>query len=232
MTEDFQSHEDLVRELMDPKLREEYAKPYDHYKVGVVPAVLGWILMTFGNLLFGRRPSYGKFKALEVVARIPYQSWEVASYTLLSAFHGDEDHAMRLTKTTAFTRAAQDNETMHVVLMSHLAKKHGRVGFVKYTLVPLLFALIYFWIIYFLYMLSHRASLELNYLFERHAFKQYQEFINRNEEHLKKNPVVSDFLAFYGREVKSEYEFFETVRRYELIHRNRSIREIETFRRR
>ncbi len=232
MTEDFQSHEDLVRELMDPKLREEYAKPYDHYKVGVVPAVLGWILMTFGNLLFGRRPSYGKFKALEVVARIPYQSWEVASYTLLSAFHGDEDHAMRLTKTTAFTRAAQDNETMHVVLMSHLAKKHGRVGFVKYTLVPLLFALIYFWIIYFLYMLSHRASLELNYLFERHAFKQYQEFINRNEEHLKKNPVVSDFLAFYGREVKSEYEFFETVRNDELIHRNRSIREIETFRRR
>lgn len=230
MNEDTKSHEDLVRELNDPALRAQYAAPYDQYPAGVVPLALGAVLMAFGNLLYGFRPSYGKFKAIEVVARIPYQSWEVASYTLLSAFHGDEAHAMKLTRTAAFTRAAQDNETMHVVVISHLAKKARASGFFRHTLIPLLFALVYFWVIYFLYMLSHRAALELNYLFEKHAYSQYDRFLRENEELLRGLPCSSEFLNFYGRNPRNQYEFFESVRNDELIHRNRSIREIASYR--
>lgn len=228
MNEEPKSHEDLVRELNDDTLRAEYARPYDNYSVGIVPSILGALLVTFGNLVYGFRPTYGKFKAVEIIARIPYQSWEVAAYTLLSAVHGNEKHAMRLTKTTAFSRAAQDNETMHVVVISHLAKKAGGIGFFRHTLIPLMFAFVYFWAIYLLYMLSHRASLELNYLFESHAYAQYERFLKENEEALKGKACMSEFLNFYGREARSEYEFFQSVRNDELIHRNRSIREIET----
>lgn len=231
MNEDFASHENLVRELADPNLRAEYARPYDNYKPGIVPMVLGALLVGFGNLVYGFRPSYGKFKAVEIIARIPYQSWEVAAYTLVSAFHGNERHAMRLARTTAFSRAAQDNETMHVVVISYLARIHGDTGFFRHTLVPLLFAFVYFWAIYLLYMISHRASLELNYLFEKHAYAQYQEFLEKNEEKLRKLVCVSDFLDFYGRKVESEYDFFQSVRNDELIHRNRSIREITSSKR-
>lgn len=230
MNEDHASHESLVRELNDPALRADYARPYDSYKAGIVPHVLGFFLVAFGNLIYGFRPTYGKFKAIEVVARIPYQSWEVASYTLLSAFHGNEEHAMRLAKSAAFMRAAQDNETMHVVVISHLAKKAGGVGFFRHTLIPLLFALAYFWLIYFLYMVSHRAALELNYLFEKHAYSQYDRFLRENEELLKSRICSSEFLEFYGRNPRSQYEFFESVRNDELIHRNRSIRELATYR--
>lgn len=228
MNEDQKSHEDLVRELNDPLLREEYARPYDDYRPGIVPRILGAFLIGFGNLVYGFRPSYGKFKAIEVIARIPYQSWEVAAYTLVSAFHGNEAHAMRLAKTAAFSRAAQDNETMHVVVVSHLARRHGGIGPFRHFLVPLIFALVYFWAIFFLYLVSHRASLELNYLFEKHAYEQYQRFLAENEAALKARSVLSEFLAFYGRNVRSEYEFFESVRNDELIHRNRSIREMRT----
>jgi hypothetical protein len=69
--------------------------------------------------------------------------------------------------------------------------------------------------------------LELNYLFENHAYHQYQEFLDREGEHLKKNMILSEFLAFYGRHARSEYEFFESVRNDELIHRNTSIRELQ-----
>ncbi|HYD93215.1 MAG TPA: alternative oxidase [Candidatus Paceibacterota bacterium] len=230
MNEDFASHEDLVRELNDPLLRHDYARPYDNYRPGIVPLILGYVLVTFGNLVYGFRPSYGKFKAIEVIARIPYQSWEVAAYTLLSAFHGNEAHAMKLTRMAAFSRAAQDNETMHVVVISHLAKQEKQTGFFRHTLIPLLFALVYFWLIYLLYIVSHRASLELNYVFEKHAYAQYERFLKENEEALKRKPCVSDFLSFYGRDVRSQYEFFESVRNDELIHRNRSIREIESAR--
>lgn len=227
MHEEFEAHEALVRELQDPELRREYARPYDDRKIGIVPNILGAILIGFGGLFYGRRPSYGKFKAIEVVARVPYQSWEVAAYTLVSAFHDNERMAIELCKTSAFSRFAQDNETMHVVVISHLARRKKDRGFFRFTLVPLLFALIYFWIIYLLYMVSHRAALELNYLFESHAYGQYQQFLDENEEVLRQTPIVSDFLDFYGRNVKSEYEFFEFVRNDELIHRNRSIRELE-----
>lgn len=231
MNEDFVSHENLVRELLDPALRNDYARPLDGHKVGIVPATLGFFLVTFGTLVYGSKPSYGKFKAIEVIARIPYQSWEVATYTLLTAFYGNEKHAIRLAKTSAFSRMAQDNETMHVVVITAIAKRHKKVGFFRHMLIPLLFAFFYFWSIYLLYMFSHRASLELNYLFESHAYKQYQEFINREGERLKQQPLSSDFLAFYGREARTEYEFFEMVRNDELIHRNRSIREIENHKR-
>lgn len=227
MNEEFDAHEALVRELSDPHLREQYARPYNGRKIGIVPKILAAFLVGSGTLLYGRRPSYGKFKAIEVIARVPYQSWEVAAYTLVSAFHGNEKMAIELCKTSAFSRFAQDNETMHVVVISHLARRKKDHGLFRFTLIPLIFALIYFWAIYFLYMISHKAALELNYLFESHAYEQYQEFIDTNEEMLKQTPVMSDFLAFYGRNVKSEYEFFESVRNDELIHRNRSIRELE-----
>ena len=229
MNEDLHDHERLVRELNDDALRAEYAAPYDHYKAGIVPLFLGAILVSFGNVVYGFKPSYGKFKAIEIVARIPYQSWEVATYTLLTAFHGDEKHALRLTRTAAFSRGAQDNETMHVVVISHLAKRTKSTGFFRHTLIPLAFALVYFWVIYFLYMLSHKAALELNYLFENHAYQQYSRFLKEKEAVLRTRTCASEFLDVYGRNPRSQYEFFESVRNDELIHRNRSIREISAY---
>ncbi len=227
MTESHTEHEALSRELNDPELRKAYAAPYDHYKVGPVALVLGWILISSGTLVYGKRPSYGKFKAIEVIARIPYQSWEVASYTLLTAFYGNEQTAINLTKTGAFSRMAQDNETMHVVVITQICKRLKCVGPIRHMLVPLVFAFFYFWTVYLLYILHRRSALELNYVFENHAYHQYQQFLDENEEKLKDRMCMSDFLTHYGRHVRSEYELFESIRNDELIHRNRTIRELQ-----
>jgi hypothetical protein len=228
MHEDLKDHEDLVKHLNDPELRREYAAAYDHYKPMLIPRILGWILVTSGNLVYGFRPSYGKFKAVEVIARIPYQSWEVAAYTLLTSFYGDEERAIKLAKTSAFSRSAQDNETMHVVVITQITKRLKCTGFFRHTLIPLLFAFFYFCAVFILYMFSRRAALELNFLFESHAYEQYSKFIELHEARLRDTPILSDFLHFYGRHCRNEYEFFSSVRNDELIHRNRSIREFES----
>ena len=194
MNEDHESHEALVHQLNDKKLRDEYAKPYDDYKVGIIPKIFGWFLVASGSLLYGSKPGYAKFKAIEVIARIPYQSWESAAYTLLSALYGDERFAIRLCQITAFSRFAQDNETMHVVVNSHITQRHKCEGFFRHTLIPVLFAFFYFWVAYILYLCSHKAALELNYLFESHAYAQYSEFLEKNGEYLKQQPLVSEFL--------------------------------------
>ena len=227
MIEDQEDYEALAYTLRDPALRAEYARPFDDYRVNVVARVLGWLLVASGNLVYGRHPSYEKFKAIEVIARVPYQSWEIATYTLLTLFYTSEKRAMDLAKTRAFSRMAQDNETMHVVVLSQLVKKYRCAGMVRHTFIPFLFSFFYFVTTFLIFLVSRRTALELNYVFENHAFLHYQQFLDENEETLRDRAIMSDFLDFYGRNVRSEYEFFELVRNDELIHRNRSLREID-----
>lgn len=123
-----------------------------------------------------------------------------------------------------FARLSQENETMHVVVISKLARAEQKANFIIHTLIPMLFAFFYFWSSYLMYLIRPRWSLQLNYLFEDHAFRQYDRFLKENEQALKKKIVASNFLLWYGRDPLSQYEFFQGVRSDELIHRNRSIR--------
>ena len=213
-------HERFLASLQDEQVLAKYRQSYDNYRVGVIPKILGTILVASGNLVYGREPSYGKFKAIEVIARIPYQSWEVASYTLLTLFYSNEKKAIELSKTSRFSRVSQDNETMHVVVLSQLAKKYGQDGFIRHTLVPLLFSFGYAAASFFLYLFSPKSALQLNYLFEDHAFSHYSRFLETHAAELKTRPILIDFLDFYGRHVKSEYELFISIRNDEIIHRN------------
>jgi len=144
---------------------------------------------------------------------------------MLTLFYADEKKAMALSRATRYARVANDNETMHVVVISQLAK-HERAGFIRHTLIPMLFAFFYFWWSYFLYIINARYSYELNYMFENHAFEQYSLFLEQRGEELKKKPMESDFLEWYGRHPRSEYEFFRSIRNDEIIHRNTSLKEI------
>lgn len=218
--------EELVAQLNDPKALEEYKRPYDHYRPSLVPRVLGHMLVACGNFVYGKEPSYLKFRAVEVIARVPYHSWTSAAFTLLTRFYSDEERAMKLSKVSAYARLAADNETMHVVVISHLARKEERAGHLRHSLIPMFFAFFYFWASYVLYLVKPRYSYELNYMFEQHAFEQYNRFLEKCGGKLRKKPVESEFLTWYGRHPRSQYEFFESVRNDEIIHRNTSIREL------
>lgn len=219
--------EAVVLELNDDAVLADYKRPYDNYQTGLVPKLFGSLLVFCGNLVYGKEPSYEKFKAVEVIARIPYHSWESVIYTLLTVFYSNEQKAISLSNMSAFSRLAQDNETMHVVVISQIVhRKHGN-NFILHTFIPFFFSFFYFWAIYTLYFFSPKSSLEMNYLFEQHAFDQYSRFLELYGDELKKKPVESSFLRFYGRNPKNEYELFRSIRNDEIIHRNRSIREIE-----
>jgi hypothetical protein len=220
--------ERLGRELCSESTREEYKALYEAYPVSFFPRMLGNLLVWSGNLVYGKKPTYLKFRAVEVIARVPYQSWVSAAYTLFTLFYSNEKKALELSNVTQFARLAQDNETMHVVVISQLAKQEYRAGAIRYTLIPMLFAFFYFWASYTLYLINKRYSMELNYCFENHAFLQYSEFLLENAEELKNKPITSEFLAWYGRTPRSQYEFFESVRNDELIHRNMSVHSLQT----
>jgi hypothetical protein len=227
MKYDTEHLEDLAISLNDSAVREEYKRPYDNYHCAFVPRMLGRFIVFAGNTVFGHRPSYLKFRAVEVIARVPYHSWESAVFTLLTLFYRNADKALELGKTSRFARLAQDNETMHVVVISELAAKEEKANAIIHTFIPMLFAFFYFWASYILYLIKPRYSLELNYLFESHAYEQYSRFLQEREHELKHKKVESEYLRWYGRHVTSQYELFSLIRNDEIIHRNRSIRELE-----
>lgn len=219
--------EKLNQELNDPERLKNYKLIYDTYHPAFLPRLLGGFLVGCGNLLYGREPSYLKFRAVEVVARVPYHSWSSAAYTLLTIFYKDEKRALKLAEVTRFARLSQDNETMHVVVISHLSAAEERPRFLLHTAVPMCFAFFYFWWSYVLYLANPRYSYELNYIFEQHAFEQYSRFLDIRGEELKKKKIESKFLNWYGRHPENHFEFFRSVRNDELIHRNSSIDEIK-----
>lgn len=206
-----------------------YKAVHDGYRVSLLPRLLGAFFIASGNALYGKEPGYLKFRAIEVIARVPYHSWASAAYTLLTLHYRDERRALRYSKTARFAALAQENETMHVVVVSHLARTHERAGFFRHTFVPVWFAFFYFWWSYVLYLVNPRYSYELNYLFEGHAFEQYARFVERHSTELRERPVHSEFLRWYGRHPHNQYEFFRSVRNDEIIHRNRSIEEIQSL---
>lgn len=225
MQKEHEEYEELIKSLNEPQTLQAYKEPLDSYRVGFLPRFLGGILVWCGNTIYGK-PSYLKFRAVEVIARVPYHSWASAAFTLLTLFYSDEKRALRLSTVAKFARFASDNETMHVVVISDLARKEGSAGVIRHTLIPMLFAFFYFWMSYIIYLINPRWSLETNYLFEQHAFDQYSLFLKDNEEMLKSKPIESEFLEWYGRHPRNQYEFFQSVRNDEIVHRNRSIHEI------
>ena len=220
-------HERLNEALNDPTVLAEYAASCGSYRPGVLPHLLGGILVGMGNIVYGKEPTYLKFRAIEIIARVPYFSWVAAMYTLMTLFFTDERKAMKFARVSHFARMAQDNETMHVVVISKLALAvNHRAGVIRHTIIPMLFAFGYYWASYLLYFVKRRWALELNYIFENHAYEQYSEFLTRYEHELKHVYVDSEFLDWYGRNPRSQYEFFRSVRNDELIHRNASLHEI------
>jgi ubiquinol oxidase len=209
--------------LTDDHARNEYKSEYDSYKPSLIPRILGTLLIISGTIVYGKKPSYQKFRAIEIIARVPYQSWVSVSYTFLTCFFWDEVRAMSLSKRAHFAGHAQDNETMHVVVISTLTKAEGSIGVFRHTLIPMIFGFIYFWMSYLLYFIRPRLSYELNFLFEQHAFEAYNEFVVENAEALRQKPMDNLFLNWYGRTVYNQYDFFVSVRNDELIHRNMSL---------
>jgi len=221
--DDRRAFEVLSHQLQSPSALKEFKARYDHYRPHLIPRMLGKTIVWGGNIVYGFGPSYLKFRAVEVIARVPYHSLASACYTLLTRFYSNERRSLELSKITKYARLSMDNETMHVVVISKLAREETPAGVMRYTIAPMIFAFFYFWIAYLLCLISPRYAGDLNFVFESHAFEQYNLFLHLHGETLKQKPVHSVFLEWYGRHPQNQYEFFCSLRSDEIIHRNNSV---------
>jgi hypothetical protein len=179
------------------------------------------VLVSVVELLYRDR-QIPRFYVLETVARVPY-------FAYLSVLH--------LYETIGFWRRADWlkvhfaeslNELNHLLIVESLG---GDKQWIDRFLARHA-ALVYYWIIVFVYMFAPRAAYHFMELVESHAYDTYDKFLKENEAQLKAQPAPQVAIDYYrdgdlymfdefqtGRipeerrpEIKSLYDVFVNIR--------------------
>src|SRR6201999_838532 len=84
------------------------------------------VLFALLDALYGRKRTLSKFKVLELVARVPYQSWEQVAYIAITHVARGTELARRIHDRVAQARAQQDNEQWHLLILEELVARTGK----------------------------------------------------------------------------------------------------------
>ncbi|MCF4967592.1 MULTISPECIES: alternative oxidase [Nostocales] len=158
------------------------------------------ILVFVINTIYRDRP-YPRFYVLETVARVPYFSY-------LSVLHLYETLGLwRKADWLKVHFAESWNELHHLLIMEEL----GGAGFWGDRLLARTTALIYYWIITALYIVSPGAAYHFMELVEKHAYNSYDKFLTSHEAELKAKPALEVARLYYRDGDLYMFDEFQTA---------------------
>jgi hypothetical protein len=184
--------------------------------------VLARILFTTLDTLYGKKRTLSKFKVLELVARVPYQTWEQVAYIAITHMHGRRGLARRIYDRVRESREQQDNEQWHLLILEERIANSGKhENRIYYFWIPQAIALVYYHISWLLFVLRPDWSYRLNADFEDHAEHEYMYLVTEHPE-WETTPFDSDFAADYGS-FASVADLFRQIGHDERFHKEGSI---------
>lgn len=199
------------------------SSPKMHY------GLLARLLFKTMDLVYGRQKTFSKFKVLELIARMPYQSWENVAYVAITHMFADRHFAYRVFDRVREAREAQDNEMWHLLILEELTHDRGiKEGFFRYRILPQVIAAAYYHTCWLLYVLKPSWSYSLNAQFEDHAEHEYMEFVAGNPQ-LEREGFKSLFEGEYGS-FESVADLFRQIAYDERMHKEESLEAIATAR--
>jgi ubiquinol oxidase len=173
-------------------------------------------------ILYGKKRTLSKFKVLELVARVPYQTWEQVAYIAITHMHGRRGLARRIYDRVRESREQQDNEQWHLLILEERIANSGKhENRIYYFWIPQAIALVYYHISWLLFVLRPDWSYRLNADFEDHAEHEYMYLVTEHPE-WETTPFDSDFAADYGS-FASVADLFRQIGHDERFHKEGSI---------
>ena len=158
------------------------------------------VLVFVINTVYRNRP-YPRFYVLETVARVPYFSY-------LSVLHLYETLGWwRQVDWLKVHFAESWNELHHLLIMESLG---GSDRWVDRFLARHV-ALLYYWIIVGLYIVSPRAAYYFMELVEEHAYHTYDTFLTANGAMLKTQPAPAVAIDYYRDGDLYMFDEFQTA---------------------
>ena len=204
------THEELLRAQA-----ETLARPRRSY--GIAARVLFVLL----DMLYGKARTLGKFKVLELVARVPYQTWEQVAYIAVTHMHQRSGMARRIHDWVTRARAQQDNELWHLLIVEELLTRSGQSqSRIKFFWVPQVIAFVYYQLSLLLFVVRPDWSYRLNADFEDHAEHEYMTLVAENPA-WESTPYESEFADDYGQ-LASLADLFRQIGHDERVHKEES----------
>jgi ubiquinol oxidase len=206
------NHDQLVRAQ-----NETLAAPIRRY------GVLARLLFATLDRLYGKERTLSKFKVLELVARVPYQSWEQVAYIAITHVHDRAGLAGRIFDRVREAREQQDNEQWHLLILEDLIARSGkRENRIRFFWVPQLIALVYYQVSWLLFVVNPRWSYRLNADFEDHAEHEYMQLVAAHPE-WETVPYRYDFATDYGS-FDSQADVLRQIGHDERVHKEGSVK--------
>jgi ubiquinol oxidase len=170
------------------------------------------------DLVYGKARTLSKFKVLELIARVPYQAWEQTAYIAITHVHERTGMARRVHDRVVESRAQQDNEQWHLLILDELIQDRGiNEGRLKFYWIPQAIAFVYYQISWLTFVLRPAWSYRLNADFEDHAEHEYATLVTEHPE-WETAPFVSQFTADYG-EYACLADVFRQIGHDERVHK-------------
>ena len=178
------------------------------------------------DLFYGKARTLSKFKVLEVIARVPYQSWEHVAYIAMTHTYSAPHFARRIFEFVKESRAQQDNEQWHLLILEEMVQNKGiKENFFLYRILPQIIAFFYYHLSWLFYVIKPAWSYGLNADFEDHAEHEYMEFVRENPS-FEREPFESDFKEDYGS-FSSVADLFRRIGLDERQHKEESLNRIQ-----
>ena len=191
--------------------------------------ILARLLFITMDLVYGRKKTFSKVKVLELIARVPYQSWENVAYIAITHMYAHRDFARRVFDRVKEAREAQDNEMWHLLILEELTHARGiKENFLLYRILPQVIAFTYYHICWLLYVIKPSRSYLLNAHFEDHAEHEYMEFVAENPQ-FESEPFKSLFEEDYASS-ESVADMFRQIGHDERMHKEESLESMATAR--
>ncbi|WP_204153296.1 alternative oxidase [Leptolyngbya sp. CCY15150] len=158
------------------------------------------ILVFVINVLYRDRP-YPRFYVLETVARVPY-------FAYLSVLHLYETVGLwRKADWLKVHFAESWNELHHLLIMEDLG---GNDRWIDRFLAQHA-ALLYYWIVVGLYLVTPKSAYHFMELVEGHAYDTYDKFLTENEADLKAQPAPQVAINYYRDGDLYMFDEFQTA---------------------
>ncbi|MCK9419970.1 MAG: hypothetical protein M0R70_11390 [Nitrospirae bacterium] len=181
---------------MTPDLKKEQKASRERPRYRYSLAAKGFFLSM--DLITGKKTTLPKVKLIEILASIPYRSWETRQYARMTRRYRDRALVHEAGRIMMWSREAQDNEYWHLLVANEKMKEDGiKDPWYLYTPIPLLMAGFYAVLTRLMALISIRRAFLFNAEFEDHAEHVYAQFVEEHPE-WEQQPVNNEQVKERG----------------------------------
>mgnify|MGYP001822431714 FL=1 len=173
------------------------------------------------DMVTGKNTTLAKTKLIEMLASIPYRSWEIRQYTRLTRIYRDLERVRYTEGIKEWGRAAQDNEYWHLLAINEKMKEEGlKDPWYLMPLIPWIMVTGYVIMTRLMAVCNIRRAFLFNAEFEDHAEHVYARFVEDHPE-WEDQPVKNETVKEYA-DVDNWADVFRRIGLDERDHMNHS----------